>query len=524
MNLLASHVRFMCFFFSLLGSCDVSIEELTTPFNSCVATYTFGNEDKTSFHEKKWRLSSSFQNNRSLVSLPQVCPSAWHYSSAQQTLNLPLWGRLYLFNFYSEGGYLAELGYNKTTALKVISELNLFDWIDRFTSAVIFEFTVFNSQVNLFSVIWILTEFSPSGLVVSNHVIHTIHIYDIGRGYSAVTVTCQLLLVVYIVYFVVKETKKMIAGIKKYCSQFLNWIELTQTFTVIGFLTTYVMKEAELFATTAKLKENTFKSISFDWGVLLQGLETVLISLLMFLNTLKLLYFLKLNSHVRHLFHTMKGSAQELAQCSVVFAVFMFGCIHVGYLLFGRELYSFSSPFIILQSLLVEGVVGGRVDYFNDCSTIIVPVYFTAIKMAVSLICINIFISVLVYKYGSIRQLSRGKFDLGRFMVMKMKELLVCGGDHLRANEDISEHDLPNSEIEEDILPEAAEILARLDRINHLLNVHYADEFCEDLELFSMWFDLHMQAKKSKDLQENWVDAQESSEAAVEEDWVDSQE
>ena len=514
----------LCAFFSLLGSCDVSIEELTTPFNSCVATYTFGNEDKTSFHEKKWRLSSSFQNNRSLISLPQVCPSAWHYSSAQQTLNLPLWGRLYLFNFYSEGGYLAELGYNKTTALKVISELNLFDWIDRFTSAVIFEFTVFNSQVNLFSVIWILTEFSPSGLVVSNHVIHTIHIYDIGRGYSAVTVTCQLLLVVYIVYFVVKETKKMIAGIKKYCSQFLNWIELTQTFTVIGFLTTYVMKEAELFATTAKLKENTFESISFDWGVLLQGLETVLISLLMFLNTLKLLYFLKLNSHVRHLFHTMKGSAQELAQCSVVFAVFMFGCIHVGYLLFGRELYSFSSPFIILQSLLVEGVVGGRVDYFNDCSTIIVPVYFTAIKMAVSLICINIFISVLVYKYGSIRQLSRGKFDLGRFMVMKMKELLVCGGDHLRANEDISEHDLPNAEIEEDILPEAAEILARLDRINHLLNVHYADEFCEDLELFSMWFDLHMQAKKSKDLQENWVDAQESSEAAVEEDWVDSQE
>ena len=64
----------------------------------------------------------------------------------------------------------------------------------------------------------------------------------------------------------------------------------------------------------------------------------------------------------------------------------------------------------------------------------------------------------------------------------------------------------------------------RYDRINHLLNVHYADEFCEDLELFSMWFDLHMQAKKSKDLQENWVDAQESSEAAVEEDWVDSQE
>ncbi|XP_022780709.1 polycystin-2-like [Stylophora pistillata] len=349
------------------------------------------------------------------------------------------------------------------------------------------------------------------------------HIYDIGGGYSAVTVTCQLLLVAYITYFVVKETKKVITGFRMYFSQFLNWVEVTQTFAVIGFLISHIMKETQLFATTAKLRKNTFQFISFDKGVLLQDLETVLISLLIFLNTLKLLYLLKLNSHVRHLFYVMKGSARELAHCSVAFAVFMFGCIHVGYLLFGSELYSFSSPFNILQSLLVEGVVGGRVDYFNDCCTIIGPVYVTAIKMAVNLICSNIFISVLVYNYGRIRELSKGKFDLGHFMVVKVKELLGCVGDRPRASEGISGHDPPSTEIEEDILPEAAEILASLDRINHLLNVQYADEFCEDLELFSLWFDLYMQAKKSKDLQENRVDAQDNHEAVVEEDWVDAQ-
>ena len=190
----------------------------------------------------------------------------------------------------------------------------------------------------------------------------------------------------------------------------------------------------------------------------------------------------------------------------------------MGYILFGRELYSFSSPFLILQSLLVEGVVGGGVDYFNDCCTVIGPVYFTALKLGLNLICINIFVSVLVYNYGRIRELSRGEFGLGHFVIMKTRELLGCVGDRLRANEDKSAYDLPNTEIEEDILPEAAEILARLDRINHLLNVHYAEEFCEDLELFSLWFDLHMQARKSQDLQENWFDAPESFESAEEED------
>ena len=482
-----------------------------------MATYTFTNEDKTNSLGKNWRLFSSF-GNESHVSLPQVCPSAWHYSSAQQTLNLPLWGKLHLFNFYGEGGYLAELGYDKTTALNVISELNLFDWIDRFTSALIFECAVFNSQVNLFSVIWILIEFSPSGLVVSNHVIHTMHIYDIGGGYSTVTITCQLLLVVYIIYFVIKETRKMIVGIRLYFSCFINWVEILQTISVIFFLIAHIMKETKLFATTAELEKNTFQFISFDWGVLLQDLETVFLSLLMFLNTLKLLYLLKFNPRVRHLFHVMKGSARELVHCSIVFAVFMFGCIHVGYILFGRELYSFSSPFLILQSLLVEGVVGGGVDYFNDCCTVIGPVYFTALKLGLNLICINIFVSVLVYNYGRIRELSRGEFGLGHFVIMKTRELLGCVGDRLRANEDKSAYDLPNTEIEDDVLPEAAEILAKLDRINHLLNVHYAEEFCEDLELFSLWFDLHMKARKSKDLQENWFDSPESFESAEEED------
>ena len=111
--------------------------------------------------------------------------------------------------------------------------------------------------------IWILTEVSPSGLVASNHVIHTMHIYDIGGSHSAVTITCQLLLVAYIIYFVVEETRKMIAGIRMYFCKFLNWVALTQTFAVIGF-----MKETQLFATTRKLRGNTFQFISWQFQLL----------------------------------------------------------------------------------------------------------------------------------------------------------------------------------------------------------------------------------------------------------------
>ena len=93
--------------------------------------------------------------------------------------------------------------------------------------------------------------------------IHTMHIYDIGGGHSAVTITCHLLLVTYIIYFVVEATRKMVAGIRMYFCRFLNWVALTQTFAVIGF-----MKETQLFATTAKLRGNTFQFISWQFQLL----------------------------------------------------------------------------------------------------------------------------------------------------------------------------------------------------------------------------------------------------------------
>ena len=500
------------------------IDQVKSLFSSCVASYASSNEDKTNFHQSRWRVFPPSKNG-SLSILYHICPSAWNYSSAKETQSLPLWGRLHLLNIYGEGGYLAELGYDKSTALRVISELNLFDWIDRLTSAVIVEFTVFNSRVNLFSMSWIPIEFSPSGHVISSHVIRSMHIYDIGGGYSAVTIACQLLLLVYIIYFVVKETKQMIAGIRLYFSQFLNWVELTQTVTVIGFVITHILKETELFANTAKLSKNTFQFIAFDKGVLLDDMETVLLSLLMFLNTLKLLHLLKFNPHVRHLFYVMKASARELIHCSLGLAVFMFGSIHVGYLLFGRELYSFSSPFITLQSLIVEGVVGDGVDHFCDCCMIIGPVYLTALKLSLNVLCMNIFICVLVYNYSTIRKLPKGTYDVGHFMIVKIKEVLRWMGDSLAMNADISAHavcnprkaDVPNTNMEENTLDAVDEILTKLDRINHLLNVLYADEFGEDYELFSLWFDLHMQAKKSAS-----KDAQESGEDE-EEQWEDAQ-
>ena len=476
------------------------VDEVQNLFNSCVASYSYGNEDKTLYYLPRWRLLSSTKTVL-LSDLDQICPTAWRYASAKQTQSLPFWGRLHPFGVYGQGGYVAELGYDRNTAFKIISELNLLNWVDRFTSVVFVEFTVFNPGVSLFSVFTIPIEFSPSGYVVSNHVIRTLHVYDLGGGYSAVTVICQLLLVFYIIYFIITETKQMIRGVRLYFTQFLNLVELAQTVTVVGFVVTHVLKETELFANTAKLHENIFQFISFDKGVFLDTLESVIVSLLMFFNTVKLLYLLKFNSHINHLFHVMKKSARELLHCSLGFFVFMLTFIHFGYLAFGKDLDAYSSPFSVLQTLLTEGVIGEGGNYFQDCC-VLGRVYILSLKLGLNVVCINIFISVINDNYNIVKNLSKKKFNLGLFMIKKMKEIMGCveaqpetpvkqPRREKRIQQETQKLEVPD--ITESALKLVDDLERRTRHIHHALNDIYADDFGDDSDLLSMWLDIHLQ-------------------------------
>ena len=420
---------------------------------------------------------------------------------------------------YGQGGYLVELGYDKNSASKVISELNQFNWLDRFTSAVLVEFTVFNSRVSLFSVVWIPVEFSPSGHVVSNHVIRTIHVYNVGAGYSAALLVCQIMLVLFIIYFIYKETKEMIQRRKLYFLQFLNWVELAQILTAIAFGVIHVLKEIELFSNTANLHENIFQFISFDREVLLDDIETALLALLMFFNTLKLLYLFKFNSHVNHLSDVVKASTLELLNCSLGFFLFLFAFSHFGFLQFGRELQDYSSPINSLQSLLIQGVVNDGAVSLQDCNAIIGPLFFIVFNICLRVIWITIFIAILIYDYGTAKRVSKARFNLGRFMMVRLKELLNCMGDtpkrpkkegnikKKRVTWKLDESNNTRKKTRKEraqkklaeVKPDpASELDKQLALINESLNDLYVDEFSGDINVLSLWLDTRARGRKER--------------------------
>lgn len=532
------------------------MEEAKTIFNSCISLYSFGAEDKTQFYLPRWRPFPASQNS-SAKTLDMVCPKPWRYSSAEQTESLPLWGRLSLL--YGPGGYLVELGYDKNSASKVTSDLSQLDWFNRFTSAVMVEFTVFNSRVSLFSAVWISVEFSPSGHVVSSHVIRTMHVYNVGAGYNAALLICQVMLVLFITYFVFRETKEMIQCRKLYFLQFLNWVELAQIITAIAFIVIHILKEIELFTNTAKLHENIFQFISFDREVLLDDMETASLALLMFFNTLKLLYLFRFNSHVKHLSDVMKASTIELLNCSLVFSVFIFAFSHFGFLQFGRELLDYSSPINAVQSLLFQAVVSERAKHLQACHVVIGPLFFIVFNLFLQMIWINIFIAILIYDYQNVKRVSKARFSLGHFMMRKVKEILSCVGNKLTEtpnkesrkrtgkkrvsfqldkhhnddggggenNRNIKRKERPQLELVEakpdPLEPDpVSELDKRMASINKSLNDLYVDDFSDDIDMLSLWLDTCAQGRSAAEEERAGTHSAEEDSRAVKEGIRDS--
>ena len=93
------------------------------------------------FYSKKEEEKSTRTNQNVLNTSTLLCPEDWKYNEDGELGSFDSWGR---FAVYSGGGCLANLGYNKFTAKRILDDLIRNDWIDRQTRAVLVEFSLYN--------------------------------------------------------------------------------------------------------------------------------------------------------------------------------------------------------------------------------------------------------------------------------------------------------------------------------------------------------------------------------------------
>lgn len=134
-------------FLSLADSCEVQ-ELFKNTITSCFDFYSSAKEEKKTWIYPKKINSSSV-----------LCPENWEYDADRRFGGFDSCGR---FAVYSGRGFIANLGYNKFTAKRIIDDLQENQWIDGQTRAVLVEFSLYNPPSNLLAVMTYYFEVLPS--------------------------------------------------------------------------------------------------------------------------------------------------------------------------------------------------------------------------------------------------------------------------------------------------------------------------------------------------------------------------
>ena len=385
-------------------------------FSGCLQTYSSHSEDRNPYSLPKWIPLKNYSHFQSVYDL---CPRPWRYQSASQINTL---SHKAVKETYDGSGYVADLGYNQETASKVIRELRAYNWVDERTAAVFIEFTLFNPSTSLFCNVRNIYEQLPTGQAVTSVDVRALSLYPSPNpNYQSFYEVCQLLFLIIIVVFFIAEIIKWFRQ-RRYFHKVWNWVELLLLAVSLAAIVVSFFKGKYTSLYVKEIQTNPYDTFSADFITRLMDVETLLLSLAIFIVTLKLLRLIRFNPHICQMQGTLKSSANSLLSFSVLFAVVVVAISQLGYLFFGANLANFAS-FPDSLRLVLKMAVGKSIDNeeLHQKYPVLAYVYASFFLITMAFIVINVFVAILVIAYEDVREQTGDADDfadaeLGSFM------------------------------------------------------------------------------------------------------------
>lgn len=412
----------------------------------CNDHYSPAKEDKTPLNLPGWipiNITEQFTN------ISKLCPAPWRYSQPEESQLLPNWGFL---NTYGAGGYVADLGYSKETAVPMISSLRSNGWIDRYTRAVLLEFTIYNPYTGYLSIVTYYYEVLPTGYGNTFPVIYTLLLTSTESGLYQFYLICQLLFIIIVFVSILQEAYKVYRQRCAYFRNVWNLIEILQLASSSMVVILYVFKSRLVLKKVLKLKQNPFVNVSFQDVIVWSEAENAVLALTIFIATLKILRMIRFNSHVILLLQSFRRSKKLLVSYSLLFIVIFISYGMFGKLAFGRSLYRYSS---LLRSVVTELLMalGGNmhVHEMQGFNQILGPLFAFSFVAVMSFIFVNFFVAILNDSYEDAKEhtdRNSEEYELGDFLFGQLAGILGFGkktSDQEQKEETMKESSLPST-------------------------------------------------------------------------------
>lgn len=388
------------------AQCNSKSHSLGLVFPRCLPFYSESNEDTTPFHKPGWipvKNVSLFITNT--AKLDSLCPKPWQYVTASGLKTEPIQG---VTTKYLGGGFVANLGYNSESALDVIESLEDNRWIDDRTVAVLIECTLFDSATSFYSFMRYLYERFPTGGVITSGTVKTVTVYlpHKSESYRSFYQVLQVLLMLLIIGFVIIEIAKAFRLGRIYFKRFWSWIDILLICFAVSGIGTMMYKEGCAREYVSNVRANPFDNWSADQIIFWSEIEDYLLSVVMFMATIKSLRLFRFNPHIYQMRTTLRDSVTPLTSFAVVFLVVIVAFALFAFLSFGSSVLNYSTLPQAVRTLL-QMVIGGKSSYYQlkfATESSLGPLFLFVYFVTAMAILVNTFIAILNESYTMSRE------------------------------------------------------------------------------------------------------------------------
>ena len=382
----------------------------------CVEDYNVFREDQNNYAFSWKQYNSSYKP----VYRWERVYSAFQYRSANELNGYPVVGK---YNIYGVGGgYVYEMRGQKSYLQGNLTLLQINNWIDRQTRAVIIEFSVFNPNINLIGVAEITVEFLPTGTIVKSSRFDPIILFT---NLSLFQTICHILYMLFIIYYSIQEILQFFKQGKTYLLQFWTLVE----WSIIGFswaafgLFFYRINAANdvalFFKQTSGYGYFKLQKIAF-WNLALNYSLSFCIAL----GTLKFLKVFQFNDVLLQLGMTLKNCIKELFAFFFMFLTIWIGFVQLFHFIFLKTMLEFSTPVESMKTCFEIMLGNFEVDPLVQTDPVLGRIIYMFYNVFIVFIMLTVFISIINDSFKTVRNRSKKRdYKMSQYLFDKFYSL-----------------------------------------------------------------------------------------------------
>ncbi|XP_035695880.1 polycystin-2-like [Branchiostoma floridae] len=364
------------------GLCTVTAT-MQYMFDECTVAFADTTKETGAF-QKGWKRVTNMSEVGSV-------PSGWSHRLSGYTIK-PIFG---VKSHYWGDGFSLELGKSADEMRSILADLKANHWIDRQTRAVILEVLLYNGNLDLFTSVTMVFEFSEISGVFRHRHLHTFRLRQRPGTIGYIYVLMEIIYVIILLYSLWKEAKSARAAGWAYLKEPWNIVEAFNFILAFTAIALYGSNRGYSSKALAAVRQGEDQLEYLKSLVNINLMYGWFLAFLVFVNIMKFLRLLRFNPFLSKLMSVFRGMAVEFSAFILYFFLCYSGFGMGTYLMFGTSVTAYRTISLSYSTLFQMSL--GLYDYTDlfEAKPILGPIFFVTFMCLIFLVLMNIAVAII---------------------------------------------------------------------------------------------------------------------------------